>query len=346
MAKKAKSWASKTINYRRCLFGADVGQTLQQLLNQALGKFSTVGDRLEPLNKEGTEFRLIGNHQTLRSCLCGYLSSFKRGAKQPVIVDDATAQRLSLSAVSPPPPKNGEAKKEFVPGVIYFAVIGNHVAFVATHALRVNMLELHLHWLLKNKASVLDAAIPFALSNEAEKATREKIKKSQVKSIAFGQPLMEVVEETDSTLTPLVASSKGTRTVQATKSVFFRPIKAVWDMIKPALPNDAFEKLGLDGVFSDDLEVWIEIKYPKRTRARSEDTAELMNKIGIAVRDMEDANVLLQLANGHKVSGQELRISGTIEAQLAADGRIDEQVLFDQMVTWLSKQLSDGVIDP
>ena len=345
MAKKVKSWASKTINYRRCLFGADVGQTLQQLLNQALGQFSTVGDRLEPLNKEGTEFRVIGNHQTLRSCLCGYLSSYERGAKQLVISDNAAAQSLSLSAVSPPPPKNGEAKKEFVPGVIYFVVLENHVAFVATHRLRGNMLEQHINWLLKSKASVLDATVPFALSNETQKVTKEKIQKSQVKSIAFGQPLMEAVEETDSVPAPSVASGKGARTVQATKSVF-RPIKAVWDMIKPALPNDAFEKLGLEGVFSDDLEVWIEIKYPRRTRNHSEDTAELMNKIAIAARDMDDIDVSLQLANGHKVSGQELRISGAIEAQLTADGRIDEQVLFDLMVAWLSKQLSDGVIDP
>ena len=107
-----------------------------------------------------------------------------------------------------------------------------------------------------------------------------------------------------------------------------------------------FEKLGLEDVFDGNLEVWIEIRYPKRKRIRSEDSVKLMDALGIALRDIEGDQVSLELANGHKVSGNDLKISGTVDAQLLNNKLPDEKQLLSAMIAWLTAQIENGVVDP
>lgn len=340
--------ATKTINYRRCVIGATQTRTLQQLLESALAKHAKPADRFEPLNSQSTELRCIGSFQTIRGCLCGYMTSFERGATQPVISDDAKANALSLSAARPPTPKKGDAQKEYVPGVIYFVVKDNHVVFVSTHAMRGHALELHLNWLLKSRSSELPATAPFSLSDEAQKATREKIKKSHVTAIAFGQPLMsEVTLPVDQMVHGQEAQTKEKGTKKKKATTAFRPGGAAFDFIKSMFSDEAeFERLGFDEVFDGNLEVWVEIRYPKRKRSNPEDAVQLMDTLGVALRDVEGNQVSLQLQNGHRVSGNELKIAGSIEVELTPEKIPYTDKILEQMVSWFSSQIMNGVIDP
>jgi hypothetical protein len=72
----------------------------------------------------------------------------------------------------------------------------------------------------------------------------------------------------------------------------------------------------------------------------------LMDTLGIALRDIEGDQVDLQLANGHRVSGKELRISGTVEAPSLSNKLPDERKLLESMIDWLEAQIQNGVIDP
>lgn len=341
-----KSTISKTVSYRRCEISPKQGKNLQQLIGAALVKHPRPADRYEPLNAKSSELRCIGMHYVENNCLCGFMTSFERGAAQPVIADDAGAASLRLGALAPPLATNGAAQQQFVPGVLYFVAHQNHVAIVQSHSMRSGAFETHLNWLLKSRTSELPATSTFALSNEAQKATKAKIRQSHVKAIAIGQPLMSEVA-----LAAPIANSEGKAAPAAKKrskaESKFTPTGPMLDLIRNFFEDQSdFEKLGLEDVFDGNLEVWIEIRYPKRKRIRPEDSVKLMDALGIALRDIEGDQVSLELANGHKVSGNDLKISGTVDAQLLNNKLPDEKQLLSAMIAWLTAQIENGVVDP
>lgn len=340
MAKKTT--VSKATSYRRCTINPKQGQTLQQLVSAALVNLTKVDARLEPLDSEAKEFRVIGKHKVVNGFLCGYLSTFTRGRSQPTITDEPTATALSLGAAPPPNPVKGAKQQQYIPGVVYFAIFGNHVAVIQNTTMRSVTLESHLNWLLKSKTSTLLPTTQFALSDQAQKATVERIKKSHVKNIALGQPLMADFVPTVDTTGPI----GGQTSKSPKKDHKFKPQGPMVELIKQFFETEDFEKLGLDKVFDGNLEVWIEIRYPKRRRSNPEDAIKLMDNLGLALRDIEGDQVKLQLANGHTVSGHDLKVSGTIETLVLANGLPDEDQAWEKMTEWLGSQIKNGVVDP
>ena len=337
----ATSKVAKAISYRRCVISPKPSQNLQQLLSAAFVLNPKPGDRVEPLNAAGTELRVIGNTTTKQSCLCGFLSTYERGASQPVISDDMTAARLRLSSLPPPAAKKGSAQQQFIPGVLYFVVYGNHCVLVQSLSYRAKALEAHFNWLLKSKTSQLKPSDAFALSDEAQKATKAKIRGSHVKSISLGQALMTEVATPKSQPSANVPAER-----TAAPPSRFRPSGPALEFLRNYFNDESqFEKLGLDEIFDGNLEFWIEIRYPKRQRSQPEDAIQLMDTLGIALRDIDGDQVDLKLANGHKVSGSELKISGNVEVSLLSNHIPDESLLFDAMIDWLSQQISNGVVD-
>ncbi|GAB1382603.1 hypothetical protein MASR1M50_09220 [Burkholderiales bacterium] len=345
----------KAVSYRRSSIQPKPSKTLQQLVKSALTAHAKPAARYEPLNSASTELRFIGHYQTIKGCLCGYLTSFERGAAQPIVSDDPVATALRLGAMHPPKPGKTGAQDQFVPGVLYFVVSGDHVVVAQSASMRVKALENHLNWLLKSKTSELPATSSFCLSDEAQKATKAKIRQSHVRAISFGQPLMEPLPDASEgapAANAVAVSGPATagRTSKAKKAQQerqFRPTGPVLEMLKGIFGSDKeFEKLGLDQVFDGNLEVWIQIRYPKRSRRRPEDAVALMDTLGVALRDVEGDSVSLELADGNTVSGKELKISGQVEAPSLNNRLPDESVLWDNMVTWLKDQLENGTIDP
>lgn len=340
MAKSSN--AQRIISYRRCVITPKQQQTLQQLVSAAITSKPKPSDRLEPLNPQSTQLRFIGDHTIVSGCLCGYLTTFERGATQPVIDDDPQAASLRLGMLPPPPAKKGGVQQQFVPGVVYFAISGNHVALVQSASMRGAALEAHLSWLLKERTNQLAATHAFALSDEAQKATRDKIKKSRVKRIALGQPMMTEVAAQE---LPAVTNTKPKAKQKAPKK--FKPTGATLDLLRSYFSDDSsFESLGLDGVFDGNLEMWIEIRFPARKRTKPEDAMALMDTLGVALRDIESEQVELELEDGSKVRGQELKISSTIDVAVLANKLPDQKKLWDSMVSWLTLQLQNGVVDP
>ncbi len=338
-----KESVQRTISYRRCVISPKNGQTLQQLVAAALTAKSKPADRMEPLNPQSTELRCIGHYTTVNNCLCGYLTAFERGAAQPVIDDDPSAASLRLGMLAPA--KKGGVQQQFVPGVVYFVLHGNHVAIVQSASLRAAGLEAHFSWLLKERTNQLPATSSFALSDEAQKATKEKIKRSHVRKIAFGQPMMTEVEQPPAQSQQ--ASSGKSVAKQQKPPTKFRPGGPAIDLLKSYFSDEAsFERLGLDGIFDGNLELWIEIRYPAYTRSKGEDAIALMDTLGVALRDIEADQVQLELQDGSKVRGQELKISSTLDVQVHANRLPDEQKLWDSMGLWLTSQLQNGVVDP
>ncbi|MBP6894315.1 MAG: hypothetical protein KBC94_07825 [Pseudacidovorax sp.] len=335
----------KAVSYRRCVLSPKQNVTLQQLVAAALVDKAKASDRFQPMNAQSTQFRCIGAHDVVSGCLVGYLTVFERGAAQPVINDDADATTLKLGALAPPKAEDGGVQQQFVPGVVYFAIHQNHLAIVQSASIRANALESHLSWLLKERTSHLPATVGLVLSDEAQKATKEKIRQSHVKKIALGQPLMEQVQPEELPSEVEQPAPKGQK--KGMKPAKFRPHGPAVEFLRSFFPDEnQFEKLGFDEVFDGNLEVWIEVRYPKRKRSKPEDAVKFMDTLGIALRDVEGDQVALELADGKTVTGKELKIASTLEAPLLANGLPDHQKLWDAMVGWMLGQISNGVIDP
>lgn len=327
--------AQKTVTYRRFVATPAQERTLQQMMSSALTNQPTAQDRTEPLNAQSTELRVICDSATLQGCLCGYLTTYERGASQPVVEDTPQANKLKLNALAPPAPSRGAVQQQYVPGVVFFAVHQNHVALVQVGMLRHAVLENHLNWLLKSKTTEMAVTTSFVLSNEAQKATKEKIRKSRVKSIAIGQPLM--VE---------TASDQNTQQKKGAKQRVWAVDNKFKALLDGILGGDgAFEDLQLPEIYDGNLEIWIEIKYPKRKRSAGEDATALLNTLGASFRNIDAEEVELRLANGMRVKGEELRVASKIGVHLQKGKVPDVEKLYIDMSAWLSQQLANGTVD-
>lgn len=327
-----KLTAVRKVYYRRARFSNQTSQNLQQLVAHALGSQATISQRLESLGAMATEFRCVAGWKVQKHYLCGHLVTFERGRFQTIIDDDPTAKTLKLSAL--PPPKSGKTQQQFSPGVLYFILHKNHVVVMQTTGMRASALEQHLLWLLRSKTQTILATQGFGLSDEPQKATRERIRKSHVKNVMIGRPLMESVS---------LQEDSGKTAVQK-----FKPEGAVLSFLREMLDENQFEKLGLeDSLFDGNLEVWIQIRHPKRIRSKPSDSVKLLDDISIALRDLEEDEARLLLNDGSVVTGKELKVSGDVEVVTSeSKGMLDENDTYDQMIAWLETQLKNGVVTP
>lgn len=322
----------RKVYYRRAKFNTRTSQSLQQLVAHALGSQTTIGQRLEPLGSMAPEFRCVAGWKTHGQYLCGHVVTFERGRFQTIIDDDANAKTLKLSALAPP--KTGKTQHQYIPGVLYFVMHKNHVVVMQTAAMRASALEQHLLWLLRSKTQTISTQQGFGLSDEPQKATRERIRKSHVKNVMIGRPLMESVSLQDDNAKTEVRK--------------FKPEGAVLSFLREMLDQNQFEKLGLeDSLFDGNLEVWIQIRHPKRIRSKSADSVKLLDDISIALRDLEEDEARLELNDGSVVTGKELKVSGDVEVLTSTSkGMLEEDDTYDQMIAWLETQLRNGVIQP
>jgi len=139
----------------------------------------------------------------------------------------------------------------------------------------------------------------------------------------------------------VIVPASETRTKAQTR---FKGAGSLITMIKDWIDPIQFERLGLEeGVFDGNLEVWIEIRYPKRIRSCPEDTVRLLDDLALALRDLDEDQAKLELADGTHITGKELKISGKIDTNVSA-GLLDESDLYSNMREWLEALIRDGVI--
>jgi hypothetical protein len=329
--------SKRKVYYRKTEFTTKQKRTLQQLTADALAQNQLAQSRSEAIGSQANELRLIGRYKEVNGFLCGQLVTFQRGSYQTVIGDDPSAKTLSLSAVTPP--VIDDVQHQYVPGVLYFALLQDHVVVVQSAAVRTSAFEQHLAWLLRTKSGILGNQEGFVLKDEPQPATKTRIRKSHVKSVSLGRPLM-----TES----VINDDDGTKDVQTGKTTKFQPDGMFINFFKDFFSDSAqFEKLGLEnGLFDGNLEVWIEIRYPKRQRSKSEDSVKLLDNLGIALRDIDEEHAKLKLGDGSVVQGKDLRISSDLEVKVNEKGLPDEDDIFNEMCSWLKEQIKNGVIAP
>lgn len=327
----AETTSTRKLYYRRTTYTETLPRTLQQMLDEALfGDFEKVQDRLEAVNPEAREFRVIGARKRSGAFLCGRLITFTRGRHQSVFAENPDATDLPLSAIEPPKDDKGQPQ-QFTEGLLYFCVFENHVVVLQSAALKSAGLEQHIAWLLRDKAAILAANQGLALSDEPQEATRERIRRSHVKRVSIGRPLLEG---------EVKLPAEGARKEETR----FRAEGSIMSWLKERMDGEDFARLGLqEAVFEGNLEVWIEIRYPKRSRSHPDDSVKLLDELALAFRDFDEDQARLELADGTTVMGKEMKISTPVTVKLK-NGLVDEDELYPEMCAWLEALIKNEQI--
>ncbi|WP_138518985.1 hypothetical protein [Limnobacter alexandrii] len=321
----SNSTSKKTVLYRRAEFSAPQKTTLQDMLTRGLSSKLLVEDRMQADGPSASSFRLISYKGAKNKALIARLNFVDDEAVPAVLDKNPKAQTLTLEAMSVP------TGKQLAVGSLYFVVVDNHVAIVQGLGLRAAALEDHLAWFLRDCCSLIPKTVGFALIDEPQKATKEKIRKSHVKSIQIGKPLLEETQ---------IANPDPQKTNSLTK---FIPSGPMISMIKD-IAGSAFKDLQLENSILDgNLEVWIEIRYPKRTRSQELDAIKLLDNLALSLRDLEGDEARLTLTDGSIVRGHELKLSSVLNVQMSGK-LVVESLLFDQMHDWLAELAKNGAI--
>src|SRR5690606_4962649 len=245
------------VYYRRSQLQPANTQTLQQLLAAALGDRKRIKDRLETIDAAADACRVINQPRQMGAALCGTLLTFERGSHQLVVEDNPDAASLVMAALQPP--KMNGTQQQFVPGVLFFALIDNHVALVQSASLRASGLEQHLAWLLRDQCRAIGPDAGIDLADEPKKATKERIRTSHVKAVSIGRPFM-----THAPHTPPDGATVQPSAAQARNDAKLAPDPWLMLLIKGLIDDDSYAKLDIvHVVFDGNLEIWLEIRYQK-----------------------------------------------------------------------------------
>jgi hypothetical protein len=71
----------------------------------------------------------------------------------------------------------------------------------------------------------------------------------------------------------------------------------------------------------------------------------LLDDLALGLRSLDEDEVQLELADGSRVKGKDLRVSGEVSFSVLK-GVPDESDLFKNMREWLRNQIKNGLVKP
>lgn len=346
----------KTIHYKNVVISG--GASLQTLLRNAIGPDGTVNkpiQRQQKANEEDTVVIFVNKTNEYNGMTIGQLVYLEKGKHQQYITVDDEADYYSIDAMSSDliPEVADEAdeaseqsrikkRKEFIESILYFGVIDNHIVIIQSAALSSRQLEAHLSWLLGTCTSYLDKNASLVLQDKPAESVFKKMEMTPAKSIHVGAPLTTDVspEQAHSSNIPAVATND-TPAAHASK-VRFQPAGPAASLIRAIAPG-LFEKLELEESLDEaNIHVSLEITYNRKTTKTGQ---SVIDQIATSLRHSPASDVVISLQGGGKITGNELKLSGSIRLEFLGSGLINEAVLFHEMHKWLYTKIESSEID-
>lgn len=322
----------KLLHYRRSSFMKPIGNTLQDLLEQALAKLTTVSQRFESMGTEEEEVwrRFINTHRSALGMEFGNLVLYAPDQARHMIAIDDAADELDIEQIAPGSSEDGK-NRQFLESILYYGVRGNHVILLQSIALKARDLEIYLNWLLR-KAGLIDDQNAVFLNNFVPQPAKDKLSKAEVRSVRLGTPLVDMPGRTDT-----VGVVKQGFEVKTTR---FRPWGEGMDILRLIAP-ERMKGLSVDDLQSaSDLEVFVEVTY----RRQADDKAKkLLNTLTTALRHVGDDDLRIEFKGGVMI-GSELQVKA-LKSIVTYNGLVDPQDVFVAMQGWLLEILDQRLID-
>lgn len=342
----AREKKRKSVHYKLTSISNQT-ETLQSLLEQALAEDSRAHialQRMEATNPDDESVcRLINHHTTHQGMFFGQLVRFESGRGQVLMTFDDQASEYSIDTITSDAVGGDEQddhetdaekvrrRREFIDSILYFGVLDNHLVIMQSQALTTRELEAHLGWLLGTCLDLMGRNSALILQDKITEAVRDRVEKSPVKTVSIGTPIeaREEQEEQDADQ-------------QEAKSVKWIPGGTGADILSAALGADWMNKLKLeDSLDEANLQVQLKVTYLRKT---SKTGQKMLDNIASSMRHTHDDDVVVELADGGKLLGGEVRLNGKLSVQ-TTNGIVDETALYHDMHNWLLSKIETDEVE-
>ncbi|MEP4557254.1 MULTISPECIES: hypothetical protein [Cobetia] len=348
----AKTTKQKTIHYKSSFITGNLN--LQTLLEKAIGENGTAKkpvDRMQNIDEDEKSSIFINRYINQNGVSFGQLVYLESGKNQPYITIDNNQDFYSIEALSSEKIPDGESadkeskedkikrKREFLDSILYFCILDNHVTIIQSKALSSREFEAHLTWLFGSTCtSVFSTTTMLVLRDKPAESVFKKLEQSPAKSIQIGAPLTSITE--DNTISSTNTFNQETHA----NKVKFTPTGKAASIIESLIPGFMSE-IKLDDTLDDsNIHVALEITYKYKTDKSGQ---KVIDSIATSMRHSPESDVKILLKGGGEIKGDELKLSGKINAKFSDKGLIDESMLIHEMRSWLiskigSKELEAG----
>lgn len=325
---------NKSVIYKRAEFHTAIpGQSLKTMIDKALRKRATIGERKSNVADDDQPiFHLLGQSQSEpKGFLFGVFMAYTPGTDPLFLVDDEQASNITLEKLKAPKMNDGK-RREVLESIMYFGVFDNHLVLVQSQALKAPQLEIYLQWLL-HQAAALPGDNTVRLIDKPSKAVREKMQKARgVRAIKLGSEVMPA-----SVMPAIAAKGKGSQT----KSVSVTANQSVGggsalEALKSLLNPVEAAKINFDQLVGSNIELTVTLRYNRTT---TDDGQKLMDTLGSAFRHSDGVETELELIGGGSIKGSELKLDGTIRVS-SYDGQLSASEVFEGMRQWLLSKVS------
>jgi hypothetical protein len=344
MTTKAKR-IQKTVIYKRCNFHVSVpGESLKTLLEKALSKSTTVGQRrLNVADVDNPIYHVMGAPLCEpKGFVFGALMTYTPGTDPLFLVDDEQALDVMIEKLKAPNTQDGK-RREFLESMMYFGAIQDHLVLIQSQALKAPQLEAYLQWFLHD-AKVLAGDNTFQLVDTPSKAVREKMASgSGVRTISLGGEV--IPQSAMARFQPPAEANEKASPVSTMKSHSLSVVASatqedwgVLEALKKLMAPSQAAKINFDQLTGSNIEMSVVLRYKKET---TEDGQKLMDTLGAAFRNTEDVETVLELKDGGQIRGADLKLNGIVRVT-SYDGQLSATEVFEGMRQWLlSKVTSD-----
>ncbi|MEC4749820.1 hypothetical protein [Methylomicrobium sp. Wu6] len=133
----------KLLHYRKAQFFRPVeNASLQKLVEEALRKLKSVGDRFNTVeektkdeNEDSGYRRFINTHRSRMGMEFGNLVLYADGVNKQTLTIDDKADEVDVEQIAPPQTPDGR-RREFLESILYYGIKDNHVVLLQSMALR------------------------------------------------------------------------------------------------------------------------------------------------------------------------------------------------------------------
>jgi hypothetical protein len=329
---------SKKLIYKH-VAGLNGKDTFQDTIAQAIAKYKRPKSRVEPLGTDRSEIRFINMAQSNRKMLVGSFHKLTQGAGQYIIqMADNTVDAWDVTLVKA---KQMGELAEFVAGTLFYGIWRNHLIMHQTAACRADQFQDYSRWLIAKLLQADDVGAQVPLIDLVDPVPPDLRRKSAqpVRSVKLGASLETGVAG---------GGKKGDGKSKTTSTrVHFTPTGAVWDGLMKILHQFNAripEELLVDNPLGEqDIRVSLELTCSKR---KAESTAgEVLGFVGRALSHSDLVEYSVHLADGTKITREEMKVEKTIRVDCAERQPIP-QPLFAAMQEWMAELIeSKRIID-
>lgn len=330
--------AAKVFTYKAAKFLGSKHE-LSTWLSVALKNAPTIGKRRQPLGGvEAPEWLLLNEHRLSNGYMSGVLLKYTPGTAAAAILDDPAARTVSIAKYAAP--AEGNLTREWLESSLYFTAFKNHIVVMQSAALRCSHLESYLRWLFASIPAT-EGCGSLELNDKPAKATAERIRTAAVRRIEIGGELTRHTEPPAAAAQRLPATTNERVIVRGVAERTHH--SEVMDALSTLIGFKKFTGLNVKELDESQVNYKLSLTIDRR-RAEEDQSQNVLNRLGNALRHAEGVDASIELMDGSIVSGEELRLTGK-ENMTLYDGLPSTTEVFDLMIHWLQEKATAGDIE-